>query len=211
MNVTSKRMREIDRQAIEKFGIPSLILMENAGRSVAEAALKMLGSKRHVLVICGKGNNGGDGFVAGRHLMNHGVKVRFYVLASPRELSKDALLNYQILKKMKADIHSWNRKVSMAQADLIIDAILGTGLSKDLSEPYFSVVQRINKSRKPVLAIDIPTGLNGDTGRVMSIAVKANRTMTLGLAKKGLFRGDGPKYTGKVEVGDISLPAVLGT
>ncbi|MBI4970407.1 MAG: NAD(P)H-hydrate epimerase [Candidatus Omnitrophica bacterium] len=205
--VTAARMRDLDRRAIEEFGIPGLILMENAGRSVAEAALRMLAkpwSKRQVHIFCGKGNNGGDGFVAGRHLMNHGVSVTFHLLARPSDLKGDALVNFQIVKKMKAE---W--KGDIRKSDLVIDAIFGTGLAKNLEEPYLSAIRLMNQSRVPVLSIDIPSGLNADTGRVMGDAVRARRTVTLAIPKKGLFIGTGPKYTGAVEVGYIALPSSI--
>ncbi len=220
--VSTCEMREIDRRAAEEFGIPRLILMENAGRSVAGTALSMIHaprSKKLVAIVCGKGNNGGDGMVIARHLMNAGIRVSVFVAALLNELKGDSLTNFRILEKLRADVAFLNRssanlkslKHLLNQSHLIVDALFGTGLSKNLEDPFLSIVRLINQSRKPVLAVDIPSGLNGDTGKIMGAAVKARRTVTLGLAKKGLFRGEGPKYTGRVEIGEIGLPLVLSS
>ncbi len=214
-------MRELDRKAIEDYGIPSLLLMENAGRSVAEASLKMLKSRKkgnRVTLVSGKGNNGGDGLVAARHLINSGMLVSVFIIAeSEKSLKGDPGINYGMLRKMKADIQflkgeTWELEAlepAFRASDLIIDALFGTGLSHNLEDPYYSIVQSINESGRPILSIDIPSGLNGDTGTVMGIAVRADRTITLACFKSGLLKGKGPQYTGKVEIGYISIPAQL--
>ena len=218
--VSVKQMRELDRRAIRDFEIPSLILMENAGRSVADSALRMLRNRKkekRIVIVCGKGNNGGDGLAAARHLINWGISVAVFITAGSEEALKgDAEINLKILKNAKANIQFLTDEASglaavataFRDADLIIDALFGTGLSKNLEMPYISIVKAINESGKLVLSVDIPSGLNGDTGKVMGIAVKADRTVTLARFKSGLLRGKGPRHAGIVELGYISLPGI---
>ena len=197
-----------DRFAQEKLGIPSLILMENAGRSVAEEALKMLGKKEKAAVICGVGNNGGDGLVAARHLLNAGKKVSVYLIGEISKLKLDPKTNLNILKKMGQEIYFWKPRRycrRIPKTDLIIDAIFGIGLNSEIREPYASIIRFINAARRPVLAVDVPSGLNADTGEVLGVAVKAKRTVTFVAPKKGFSRRYGPKCCGKVIVRDIGI------
>ncbi len=216
--VTPAQMKVLERRCVEDYGIPSLILMENAGRSVFEVTCEMLkdsGSESHVSIFVGSGNNGGDGLVAGRHLLNFNLEVDFFVFAEEESIKGDALTNLQILKKMKAPIHFVKDvesvKEKVADSHLIMDALFGTGLSRIIEEPYFSVIQFMNHSNKPILSVDIPSGLHGEFGEVMGCAVKATRTATLGLPKKGLFENEGPKHVGDVILGEISMPRELFT
>lgn len=209
-------MKRIDRTAQKKFGIPPVILMENAGRAVYQAAMAMLKTKnRRVTCICGKGNNGGDGFVCARHLINNGLDTTVFLAGSPKSLTKEAKINYNILKKMKkkivllADKNLKSLEKNLVKTNLIIDAILGTGLSGEIKDPYKRIIELINSSGKPVLSIDIPSGLSGACGIPLSIAVKAAKTITLALAKTGLIKNQGPDYTGKLIVADISIPKTI--
>jgi NAD(P)H-hydrate epimerase len=195
--ITVKEAQAFDKKAQAKLGIPSIILMENAGRHVAEVALKMLGKKKRVSVICGVGNNGGDGFVAARHLMNAGIKVSVLIVGKISKLKPDPKKNFIILRNMKAE---FTKKID---GDLIIDALFGIGLKSEVREPYASVIDLMNKSGKPILAVDVPSGLNADTGKALGIAVKAKKTVTFVASKKGFAKAR--KYCGKVVVRDIGI------
>lgn len=214
--VTPEQMKELDRKAIEEYGIPSIVLMENAGRSVAEVAFTMLEDpieEQQVVIFVGRGNNGGDGMVIGRHLLNYKVPVQFILLVEEKDIKGDALINYQILKNMGANLQFVTDSASvvdgLSKFNLVIDALFGTGLSRNLEEPFTSIIKAINDSKKQILSVDIPSGLNGLNGEVMSAAIKADKTVTLALPKKGLFENQGPEFVGEVILGDISLPQKL--
>ena len=207
-SISVSQAKAFDRSAQEKFGIPSIILMENAGRSVAEEALRMLGRRKRVAVLCGVGNNGGDGLVAARHLLNAGIKVKVYLLGKASKLKSDPKINLNILKKMRQKI-ARTRSVKdlrdIRRSDLVIDAIFGIGLSSDIREPHAQMIDFINKSRKPVLAVDVPSGLDADSGKVLGRAIRAKRTVTFVALKKGFSRVDGLKCCGKIIVRDIGI------
>ncbi|MBL7085014.1 MAG: NAD(P)H-hydrate epimerase [Candidatus Omnitrophica bacterium] len=211
--VTAKQMRQIDKKATQKFGFPAIILMENAAISSAFCALQMLKvGQGNVLILCGQGNNGGDGFACARHLINHGLKVKVCFVGKVEKLSSEAKTNYQILRKigekiLKPKISSLKKKLE--SADLIVDALLGIGLKNKVREPYFSLISIINDSNKPVLSLDIPSGLDATSGKAHGISVKAKHTLTFGLLKKGFLNPQARKYIGEVTIGDISLPRKL--
>ena len=220
--VSTKVMRDLDRRATEEFGIPSLLLMENAGRGAADIFSRLEPSKKtRVLIVSGKGNNGGDGFVVARHLYNRGYDVRCLLAAEASELKGDAALNYQIIKRVGIHGVSINKgdprnpldfeplRKLIAESDFLIDALFGVGLDRPLGEPYRSLVDAMNDSQKRILAVDMPSGIHSDTGEVLGIAVKAFVTATLGMPKLGLHQGKGPEYAGRIELVDISLPRNL--
>lgn len=218
--VTAAEMRTIDRRASDEYGIPSLILMENAGIRVVEVAETFLEKNPpgRVVVVAGKGNNGGDGLVVARHLINSGAWVDTFLLGEPEEMTPDTLVNYEILKKMGARIfplrneEGINRLVaSTAAADIIIDALYGISFRGRLREFDSQVVSVINQSHKPVIAVDIPSGVEADTGRIGGDAVRATWTVTMALPKLGLLIEPGCSYAGRVTVADISIPSMLLT
>ena len=211
-------MREIDKCAIEKFGIPAIILMENAGQMASQVALDMLSKskKRKVICICGRGNNGGDGFVCARHLINNSVDTDIFILGNPRRLKGVARINYKILEKMGKRIKILKDKdgfsffkSEMKKAQLLIDAIFGIGLSGEVKEPHRSIINVMNKSKKPILAIDAPSGLDATEGKVLGACVKATKTVTFAFPKTGFVRNDGPLYIGELITVDISIPKLL--
>lgn len=211
-SVTAEEMRRLDQKASEDFGIPSLLLMENAGRGIAELIFN-LRTARRILILCGKGNNGGDGFVIARHLSNRGLSVKIVLCADPAKLSGDTKINFDIVSKMKipctviSDHFEENRlAVDFQNADLIVDALFGVGLNAPLVGLCAKVVTLLNHSGREVLSVDIPSGLHADTGQALGVAVVARMTATLGLPKKGLFAKEGPKHAGKILVIDIGLP-----
>ena len=211
--VTAKQMQRIDKRASKIYGIPAIILMESAAIASAFLVLKMLKQDlSNVVLFCGQGNNGGDGFACARHLINHGLKVKVCFVGKVEKLSNESKTNYQILRKMgqkilKPKISSLKKELK--NADLIVDALLGIGLKNKVREPYFSLINLINDSEKPVLSLDIPSGLDATGGKVCGIAVKARRTITFGLFKRGFLNPQALTYIGELTIGDIGLPRKL--
>ena len=211
--VTAKAMQQIDRAAVAKYGIPAIILMENAAIASAFVVLEMLkAGQRNVALFCGPGNNGGDGFACARHLLNRGLKVKVYFIGKEAKLSKEAKINYRILRKIGQKI--LRPKLSLLEkelkgTDLIVDALLGIGLKDKVKEPLYGLIEFINGSKKCVLSLDIPSGLDATSGKARGIAVKARRTVTFGLLKRGFLNPRAKAYTGAVTIGDISLPRKL--
>ena len=212
-------VREIDRKAIEEYEIPGIILMENAGRNAAEEVLKMLpgADKARVVIFCGKGNNGGDGFVIARHLYNKGVDVSVYLTTEvARVLSDgDASTNLKILVSMNLEIkelqgeHIGESGKALHDCNVIVDAIFGTGLRGEVREPARTLIAKINETDIPVVSVDIPSGLSCDDGVVLGAAVKATKTVTFVAAKTGFFQACGKEYIGELIVSDISVPREL--
>ena len=217
--VSADDMRWCDTTAMKTYGIPSVLLMENAGSSVAWFAEENFGPTRgrHIVVMCGKGNNGGDGFVAARHLVNQGAVVTVVLLANPRELKGDAKMNYGILTRIaKASpeqlrVTQYSSKVlqSVRHPDLLIDALLGTGFSGSVKKPIADAIRWMNESGVPVIAVDVPSGVDATSGLVGNIAVEASATVTFGLLKSGLFCNQGQDYAGDVLVADIGIPKAV--
>jgi NAD(P)H-hydrate epimerase len=206
-------MRAIDRWAIGTIGIPSVALMENAGRGVADVILDEPGRlDGPVAVVCGPGNNGGDGFVAARHLRNAGVDV--LVLLNGRtdayDRDGDAGTNFRVVRRMgipvveAADAAELRRRLT--KAAIVVDALYGTGLSRPVEGPAREAIEAVNGAGRPVLAVDIPSGLDADTGQPLGAAVRAAITATMAFPKRGFRAGRGPVYCGTVRVIDIGLP-----
>ncbi|MGB9736225.1 MAG: NAD(P)H-hydrate dehydratase [bacterium] len=216
--VTSEMMRNLDKKTVEAFGINSIVLMENAGRSVAQTIIKEFNAqaKKGVVVFCGKGNNGGDGFVTARHLINRGYHVDVVFFGKKDELKGDALTNYTALSRIIDIIHELKdatefdkTDINLKEKGLIVDALLGTGINGVVKEPFYGAINLINNSGLPVIAVDIPSGIDADTGAVAGVSVKAKKTVTFGLAKIGLVVYPGVEFAGEVEVVDISIPDKL--
>ena len=212
----ANQMRAIDKNVIENYGLPELSLMESAGHRVAQAVERVLESvaKKSVCVAAGSGNNGGDALVAARYLSNMGARVKTFVLDSKNGHSASLDVQIKILRAMGAEIQTldsdraWDRmQVQLRFSDAIIDGILGTGFSGQLRPNALRLIRLINSSGKPVISIDIPSGVAADTGQVGEAAVKANSTVALGLPKVGHYLCPGASCVGKVLVDDIGLPA----
>ena len=204
-------MRALDRTAIEEFGIVAELLMENAGQAVYFVLLKEFGIKgKNFVIFCGLGNNGGDGFVVARKIHSSGGAVKVFVLGDPDKFKGAAKINLDILSRLPIEVRRIESieviKTEVAHCDGIVDAILGTGLTRDVAGLYRDVIELINESGKTVFSVDIPSGIHGDTGKVMGVAVKADYTITFGLPKIGnvLFPGYG--LCGKLYVSHISFP-----
>jgi NAD(P)H-hydrate epimerase len=204
--------RELDLRAIEDFGIPGVVLMENAGRGAAELLLH-LGARGPVAVCCGKGNNGGDGYVIARHLDAHAVPVRVLLFARPEELVGDAAVNYRILERASFSIRVFadagGLPQELAGAEWVVDALFGTGLRGPVRAPYDQVITAINDSSARVLAVDIPSGLDCDTGLPLGPTVRANCTATFMALKKGYTNSAAAPWLGTVTVIDIGMPRAV--
>ncbi|MFO7957423.1 MAG: NAD(P)H-hydrate epimerase [Candidatus Brocadiia bacterium] len=219
--VTRQQIRELDRIAIEDYGIPGLILMENAGRACAETACEMLGDAEggSVALLCGRGNNGGDGFVVARHLANRGVRVTVILLAQAEDVldrGGETAINLRIIRRMGLRMEEVDCREAAAEAvaahagaDLLVDALLGTGISGEVREPFRAAIEALNESGAPVLAVDVPSGLDCDTGEPMGVAVRAARTVTFAVNKIGLTRPAAARWTGQVRVAEISIPRAV--
>ena len=210
---TADEMRLLDGKTIGECGIPGAVLMENAGRGAAALAADRFGplDGKRVDILCGRGNNGGDGFVIGRVFHGWGARVRFYLLADPERVAGDARLNLEIAVRMGlpiVEIPGENRlpALDLSTSELIVDALLGTGLTSELTGHYRAAVERINATPARVLAVDIPSGVCSDTGRILGAAVRADLTATFGLPKLGLILPPGADRAGTVEVVDIGIP-----
>lgn len=209
--VTRDQMREMDRLSIEKYNIPAAQLMENAGGAVAEEAMKIAVGKG-VAVFCGYGNNGGDGLVAARLLIKKGYKVDIFFAGKPKSFSPESNNNLELLLGLHVNPQIISTKDQIGKTfsgigkpGLIIDAIFGIGMKGSLDDFYKDLIMNINTAGSPVLSIDIPSGLDADTGEPVSTAVKADVTVTLGFAKTGFKNPKAKEYTGRVIVADIGL------
>jgi len=216
--VTAKRIREIDTLAQEKYSIPSIILMENAGKAAAEEIIKFINNdlSKKMAVFCGRGNNGGDGFVAARHLATSGANVVIYIIGAMNEVKKDEpLINLNILRKMGLNITELKDTKSLKKlrrkfnCDIIVDAIFGTGFSGKLPDFVSNLILYLNSTNIQIISIDVPSGLDSTTGRIADVSINAAATITFGLSKTGFVKNDGPKVTGKVMVRNISYPLEL--
>ncbi len=212
--LTVSEIQELDRWAIEKISIPSLALMENAGRGVAQEIYKKLKARKKpsVVIVCGTGNNGGDGFVAARYLFNWGLKPRIFLAGSVTDLKTDALVNYRVAKNLGISVKPVYVldpafKKSIQSADLIVDAIFGVGLNRPIQEPYYGIIHAINFRSSYVVAVDVPSGLNGTTGEIYCICIKAHLTVTFSALKRGFFKKQGAFYSGRHVVVDIGIPS----
>jgi NAD(P)H-hydrate epimerase len=214
--VTGERMRELDRETIERYGIPGLTLMENAGRGAAQTILKELPGltgRGKVLVLTGTGNNGGDGFVAARHLVNSRVEATVVLLGSREKVRGDARTNLEAWEKLAGrtpevlnsdELHPWCDRFN--SHDLLVDALFGTGLNQEVGGIFAEAIQALNESITPKVALDIPSGIHATSGKVLGLAVKANLTITFGLPKIGQVIHPGLEYVGKLVTVDIGLP-----
>ncbi len=209
--LTAQEIQDIDRMAIEEYGVPSLILMENAGRLVAEEVRKAVRSKRskEISVVCGCGNNAGDGFAAARYLLNAGLPVKVFLVDPSAAFKHDPLIHFQILKKMGASFSAIENEKVFRDSSVIIDAVFGVGLNREIRDPFYSAIDRINRSKKKIIAVDIPSGLDATTGKTWGISVKADVTVTFSFAKKGFYVHEGPQQAGRIKVVDIGIPRII--
>ena len=214
--VTAQKMRQIDKTAIEQYGIRGIVLMENAGKAVSEVIMAVSENiPGTIAIFCGRGNNGGDGFVTARHLLNKGKKVDIYLLGEVDRVKEDAKINLNILLKMRqpihriADIKSFKKLRRKFNASIIVDAIYGTGFTGHSPEIASHLMNFLNSLKIPIISVDVPSGLDATTGKSGGPCLKAATTVTFGIAKTGFLKNDGPLFAGKIVVADIGLPGRL--
>lgn len=214
--LTRAQVREIDRRAAEEFALPSIVLMENAGRGTAEL-LVSLGVRGRVVICCGKGNNGGDGMVVARHLDLHRVAVDVLLFAEADQVAGDARTNLEVIRRMGLPMHELPRPLAelgtvrslLAKADWVIDALFGTGLTGPIQSPLAEIVELINACSARVLAVDLPSGLDADTGVPLGPTVRAAHTATFVAWKQGFLTAGAGTWTGQIHVLSIGAPRRL--
>jgi NAD(P)H-hydrate epimerase len=221
--VTSGQMRNIEKLAIEELEIPPIILMENAAIKLAEHCFRFINNitannkKAKVLVICGSGNNGGDGMALARHLYIKNIETKIIYMgdvnttaSTKNDQANDAVINLKITKNLGIPIIQYSNKTiiksDIEAFDLVVDALLGTGLDRNVEGKYKELIEEINCYAKYIISVDIPSGVHSDSGRIMGCAVKANETVTFAYPKVGLYAYPGAEYAGKIHIEDISIP-----
>lgn len=222
ITLNRQQSRSVDSIAIGEYGIPGMVLMENAGRGVVDLLLgwdpSLAGDDtKSVAILCGKGNNAGDGFVIARHLEIHGVRCRVVLLCSPDELSGDAEQNFEILQKTNVRITDLSQSSELeldldaqaADATWLVDAMLGTGAQGEPREPIATSIRWMNAQRAKRLAVDVPSGLDCDTGKASTSCVRADHTCTFVAAKRGFLEPSAVEYVGQLHVVSIGVPPRL--
>lgn len=212
-SLTREQARLLDRYAMTALGVPGLILMENAGRGMAEVLLA-LGVRGPVVIACGKGNNGGDGLVIARHLDKKNIPIRILLFCVADELRGDAAVNHAICEKLALPIEYVSPEVlaspdglrCLAEAEWIVDALFGSGLQGAVRSPFDRVIGAINESAARKLAVDLPSGLDADTGVPLGICVRADHTATVMASKVGFAAATAQPWLGKVHVVDMGIP-----
>ena len=215
--MSREKVRAFDSWAINTLGIPGVVLMENAGRSCAELIKEKLAgvAKPKVCIFCGTGNNSGDGDVIARHLLNSGFGVTIVVCGDRNKIKGDAKINLDILERLGQPIEQLNLRVEdipgqteafTADADMLVDAIFGTGLKGQLNNEYKKLIESINSQNCTILAVDVPSGLDCDTGKPLGAAIKANYTVTFAAVKKGFVSSStAAQYTGQLFIASIGV------
>ena len=214
LRLTRRQSREVDRIAIEEYGIPGMVLMENAARSLVDAIVDLLpASGGEIAVVCGPGDNGGDGLAAARHLRNGGHRVVIVLAAPPERFRGDASINLQIVGRSKTpclyvDPATSDESVAVVcRAALVIDAMFGTGLSRPPSDDVAGLIDACDGGRRPVVSVDVPSGMDCNTGLPLGThCVRATRTVTMATLKSGFADPASREWTGTVVVGDIGVP-----
>ncbi len=216
-SLSRQEIRDLDARAIAEFAIPGLILMENAAEGCVRAIERLFEDPAQSLrppfqIIGGFGNNGGDGLAIARHLFNRGLPVRVYLTAPAEKFQAgtDAALNLEIARRLGVPLFEGEGYLGPATAEgTIVDAIFGSGLSRPVAVPEKDWIEAINRSGLPVLSIDIPSGLDADSGDILGAAVRARHTFTFVAPKRGFYRARGPECTGMVHRIGISIPRQL--
>jgi NAD(P)H-hydrate epimerase len=207
--LTRDEVRELDRRAIDGFGVPGVVLMENAGRGCAELLMRLNPDRRRTFILCGPGNNGGDGFVIARHLDNAGWPVWTVDHPGTTQSTGDAAINRAIVERSTVPMLPWLPETLPSPPGWFVDALFGTGLNRPIDERYAEYFHRLETSGYQVLAVDIPSGLDCDTGEPLGPTVRAAHTATFVAPKRGFLNPDSKAWTGEVHVIDIGAPRVL--
>lgn len=212
IRLTRAQVREIDRRSTEEFHIPGIVLMENAARAVSEVILRMIETgtvSPDAVIVCGGGNNCGDGLAVARHLHNEDIDVRVAMCVEAERLRGDALVNWNIVRAMQLPIADVRGGLPAMAHGVIVDAIFGTGLDRAPGEPFASTIEQMNKSGHPIVAIDVPSGLDCDTGKPLGACIRAKHTVTFVAEKVGFDNPDAKQFLGEVTVGEIGCPREL--
>lgn len=215
--VTANEMRELDSYAISEAGLPGVVLMENAGRAVVDQVMKRYVQPQTAVILAGTGNNGGDGWVTARHLLFHGWKVHLWMVGDPQKMTADARVFYEIcLRYTRVNHYETNQRDSLwrhlQEATVVVDALLGTGTKGELRPLMAEVTALVNRQEKAwVIAVDLPTGVDADTGAVSREAIQADCTVTFAYPKWGHYLRPGADYCGELQIADIGLVPCAGT
>jgi NAD(P)H-hydrate epimerase len=212
MTLTRSQVRELDRRAIGEYGIPGVVLMENAGRGVVEV-MQQLNITGPVHIVCGKGNNGGDGYVIARHLDALGIPIVVHRYCSAEEISGDAAIHYRIIERAELRILPYTTieslSLHLSKAQWVVDALLGTGLTGIVRSPFADIIRCINMAGKPILAVDLPSGMDADTGDLLGDCIVAQQTVTFVAPKAGFANQKSKPFTGIVHLAGIGVPRQL--
>ena len=214
--VTANEIREMDRRTIEDLGVPGVVLMENAGRGTTEIVAREVRRAPQggpVAILCGSGNNGGDGYVVARHLLQRGIPCAVYLATTEEKIRGDARINYDVLRQLPVpvvpvpdDAAAARVAPALSASSVLVDALLGTGLRSDVRGVYRTLLEAANRSPARKVAVDIPSGIRADDGAVLGVAFRADVTATFAAAKIGLFLHPGAEYAGDIAVIDIAIP-----
>lgn len=209
LRLNRQQLADIDRVSIEQFHIPGVVLMENAAINVADVACQMLNNDclGAILILCGGGNNGGDGLATARHLHNRGADVSILLTSDPSKFKNEARINWDIVRAMKIPVdQATPETIERNTPLLIVDAIFGTGLKQAPREPFPALVHAIERVHAPVLSIDLPSGMDCDSGKALGACVRASTTVTFVAKKPGFDAPEAAEYLGEVVVGEIGCP-----
>lgn len=219
--LSCQQSREVDRIAIEQYGFSGLVLMENAARGVVDVLLELdprlvESSQRSVTIFCGKGNNGGDGFAIARHLEIRGVRSQVVLLVSPDQVTGDALVNFRILRHTNVSLVDGSKSSNFSNDPFLaegsawlVDAMLGTGAQGEPREPYATAIQWMNEQTCSRLAVDVPSGLDCDSGKAAACTVRADHTCTFVATKRGFAESGASEFVGKLHIVSIGTPAAV--
>lgn len=205
----TQQIRELERLAIERFSLTGFILMQRAGRAAFDFMLRRWPQAKKIAVFCGNGNNGGDGFALAKLAHEHGLKVTVWRVGNSDIKKEEAKQAFAECEQAHVPIHSYNSKSDLEHPDLIIDAICGVGVHENLRNDVCALIEKLQRSHVPIFALDLPTGIDADTGRVLGTAVRATATFTFIGLKLGLLTGNGIAYAGEVALNDLQLPSDL--
>ena len=204
--VTAAEMRQLDSETIERIGIPGIVLMETAGSAIVRSIRRDYPDCQRIGVFVGKGNNGGDGLVIARQLAHAGCDVHIFLVSPAESFTGDAQTNLQIAQNLGLPMEDAVTAISQTRCELFVDAIFGTGLRRPVVGEIADVIEGINRLPVPVIAVDLPSGLDADTGQPLGACVRADKTVTIGFPKRGLLLHPGAEFAGKLEVADIGFP-----
>ena len=207
---SGKQMQEADRYSIQTIGIPSLVLMERAALAVRDAAREMLKPGNLTVAVCGSGNNGADGMAAARMLALEGLPAEVVLAGSREHMTEECRIQLQILEKLGVCVHGWGEAAydSISRADLLLDALFGVGLSRNVEGRYAEAVEAMNQSSARIIAVDIPSGVCADDGRILGTGVRADKTVTFGCEKLGQALYPGAEFCGELSVAQIGFAPV---